>query len=166
MHEEKLSVSKCGKSVVQAAQKIHGDCFDGGFFKIGWTPMGHSRLPSLSIGLDYMFAQICNRTTSPLCLGAKKALEYKCEVNSWCSECHPQYPDHRQSSSQRLAEKNCGRMKLKIPPTRIDFFSCRQGQLILLVVLRVLMQSNLVLSDSTALEYCILLLFSKTPHSQ
>lgn len=115
--------------------------------------------------------RVCNRTTSLLCLGAKKALEYKCEVNSRCSQCHPQYPDHRQSSSQRLAEENCGRKKLKIPPTRIDFFSCGQGQLVLyldifLVVLRVLIQSNLVLSDSTASEYCILLLFPKTPHSQ
>lgn len=50
-------------------------------------------------------------------------------------------------------------------------FSCRQSQDvlyldILLVVLKVLMQPNLVLSGSTALEYFIHLLFPKAPHSQ
>lgn len=57
-----------------------------------------------------------------------------------------------------------------MPAVHVGFFMQEESGCVvfqyILVILRVLMQTNLVLSGSTALEYFILLLFPKTPHSQ
>lgn len=111
------------------------------------------------------------KLTPPLCLGANKTLEYKREVvtvHSTILSTRPQTVIKLEVSEGKLYQKETENTS----PTHIDrVFSCSQGQLVLLldtflVVLRVLMQPDLVISDSTAVKYCILLLFPKTPYSQ
>lgn len=79
--------------------------------------MGWSRLPSPSPDWITCLLRARNRTTYPVCPGAKNHWDINVRW-SVTVQCQPQYPE----SSQRLLEENRGRNKLKIPPTHFGFF--------------------------------------------